>query len=104
MNVIIVQAHRPEYPDPVRFVKGEPVLVGEPDPENPVWFWCESGGRVGWVHQSVIADGVAVESYSAVEVGVDVGEEVEVVRRLDGWAIVRKADGSAGWVPEQVLG
>lgn len=104
MNAPVVRRHRPEYLDPIRFAKGDPVLVGEPDPENDNWFWCESGGRVGWVHRSYFAGGVATADYSAQELSVDEGDSVEVVQRLDGWVWVRAADGRAGWVPEQSMG
>lgn len=46
---------------------------------------------------------VAVREYSARELTADGGETALVVESLDGWILVKREDGEAGWIPIGVV-
>ncbi|WP_240451488.1 hypothetical protein [Pseudomonas aeruginosa] len=113
MMYLVIRAHRSEYPFPIAFDKGAPLSVGEryEGPEEWAgWYFCTTPGQQGgWVPEQLIeridADsGVARERYTARELEVEVGEEVEGLRRLNGWIWCRrKPERDSGWVPEDHL-
>jgi len=102
-------AHRSEYPDPIRFERHTPLVVGEryAGPEGwDDWYFCSVAGHDGgWVPAQLIEhmpDGSAraVEAYSARELDVDPGEALLARRELNGWAwCERETLPDAGWVP-----
>jgi SH3-like domain-containing protein len=96
--------YSPEYPDPIKVLAGQKVRVGREDEEYPGWKWCKGpDGREGWVPAELLSDAKAeatvLEDYSAQELSVREGEEVEVEDARHGWLRVRNANGERGWIP-----
>jgi SH3-like domain-containing protein len=89
------------YTDPLNVRAGEALIVGEDDPEWPGWRWCtDAHGKEGWVPEAFIGAGQAIErDYTARELEVRVGDEVEVVYEVAGWVWCEMADGRSGWIP-----
>lgn len=108
---VVIQGHESEYPEPIAFLKGAPLTVGEKyqGPEGwDDWYFCTIPERLGqpggWVPAQLIEDidgaARAREDYTARELNVREGESLMGSRRLNGWAWCERAeDGEAGWVP-----
>ncbi|WP_316015238.1 SH3 domain-containing protein [Roseobacter sp. HKCCA0434] len=92
------------YADPIRLRAGEAVrLTGREDIwDRHRWLWAEAGERVGWVPDDLVARGRALRDYSALELTVKAGEEVEAGPAQHGWRWCSGARGE-GWVPEWCL-
>jgi hypothetical protein len=87
---------------------GDTVSVGHRDETWPSHRWCTApDGREGWVPDDALhltSDGWAARSdYDATELEVRRGETVEALRFLADWWWCRAADGSEGWLPDDVL-
>ncbi|CAI9395147.1 TPA: hypothetical protein N2R15_002461 [Citrobacter amalonaticus] len=106
--------HRSEYPDPITFTRGTPLIVGERYEGNEGWDnWCfciASGHAGGWVPEQLIErraesdHGVAKEDYSAKELDVNEGDEFQAIKALNGWLWCRRlTDNDIGWVPMNIL-
>src|SRR5262249_48653790 len=97
-----------QYQDPLQVSAGESVEVGRADDDNPAWLWCRAGdGREGWMPVELLSrkEGWAtvLEDYSAKELAVQPGDEVEIEQVRHGWALVKNTEGELGWVPESHL-
>lgn len=110
---LVITSHESEFPNPITFNKGAPLVVGEEHEgaegwEN--WFLCSTQGQEpGWVPGQIIerlsdTEGRALEDYTARELDVREGEKLIGTRGLNGWLWCEKPDSSAsGWVPLQNL-
>ena len=84
---------------------GDSVEVGRADSDDPGWLWCRAlDGREGWVPVELLsgqgAQALMLEDYSAKELAVFAGDEVEVEKMRHGWLLVRNAQGERGWIPQ----
>ena len=103
----VIEAHRPQYADPIGVSAGETVRVHREDEGYPGWWWCTaSDGREGWVPLEVLQGRVVagarahlLADYDASDLAVTVGELVSIERETRGWAYVRNSAGRRGWVP-----
>ena len=107
-TVIVREAYTAQYGDPIALRHGDPVQVQRADAEFTEWLWCRGPDeKEGWVHRSFLSHSsgraVAVADYSAKELTVAAGEQVRIIRVLDGWAFVELDGSEGGWVPERVL-
>ena len=101
----ILRQYEVQYQNPIQIKAGDPVRAVQTDGDNPGWVWSHAtDGREGWVAMELlsgerpIATGLA--DYSAKELAVQVGDEVEVEEVRHGWALVRNTQGDAGWIPQ----
>lgn len=115
---LIVSPHESEFPNPITFKKGAPLIVGEEYEGSEGWdnwFLCSTPGQEsGWVPGQIIerlvgSTGRALDDYTARELDVQEGELVIGSRTLNGWLWCERYGGSgAGWVPlenlKEVLG
>lgn len=109
MKYVVIETHRSEYPAPITFARGAMLEVGqryEGDEHWEDWYLCSCTGQApGWVPGQLIerlgvAQGRALEPYSAHELDVDPGQQVEGLRALNGWLWCRVAGkDELGWVP-----
>jgi SH3-like domain-containing protein len=101
----VVREYAAQYPDPITVRGGDRVVVGAGDPEFPGWRWCTGAdGRAGWVPEQLLGSaGLMLEDYSAKELSVSPGTEVDVQRTVAGWAWVTTHDGRSGWIPGTCL-
>lgn len=113
MKYIVVSSHESEFPKPITFRKGDPLLVGEEYQGTEGWdnwFLCTTPGQEpGWVPGQVIvwlenSQGRALDDYTARELNVLEGELVIGSRILNGWLWSEKsASTESGWVPLENL-
>ena len=104
----LLRDYRKQYADPVRFARGETVLVGERDSDWSEFLWAtDAGGRSGWVHQRYL-DGdrgaaQATRDYDAIELDAKIGELVQLIDEAGGWWWCRNETGAQGWLPARDL-
>jgi uncharacterized protein YgiM (DUF1202 family) len=96
--------YQAEYANPIQVTDGEKVSVGHEDDEYPGWKWCRaSDGREGWIPVELLSqeggEAIVLDDYSAQELSVRVGEEVEVEETRHKWLRVRNSQGKLGWIP-----
>lgn len=113
MKYVVIEGHRSEYPRPICFAKGDLLEIGqryEGEEAWQDWYLCTCVGQApGWVPGQLIervgvAQGRALEHYSAHELDVDPGQGVEGLRPLNGWMWCRRqANGELGWLPCEKL-
>ena len=108
-KVRIRLAYKVQYQNPIEVKAGEGVEVGRADDDDPGWLWCRAtDGREGWMPVELLSRqeslALVMRDYSAKELGVQAGEEVEIEEVRHGWVLVRNAQGELGWIPESHLG
>ena len=101
----VQRKYEAQYRDPIQVKAGESVEVEREDDEYPGWLWCRAGdGRQGWMPLELLSGqrpiAIALEDYSAKELTVQLGDELEIQRVRHGWALVRNAQGELGWIPQ----
>ena len=106
---LVIQDHTSEYPEPITFAKGTPLIVGEKynGPEGwDNWLFCETPGQIGgWVPAQIIEivndkTARAREDYTARELNVREGDLLLGTRTLNGWVWCKRIDSlESGWVP-----
>jgi hypothetical protein len=100
-----------EIPDrpPIQVVPGQQVQVGQRDTEWPAFVFITTGNGAGWVPERYLDTSSdpaeAITSYDTTELATTAGEELILIERDDpsGWARVRNAAGSEGWVPLRTI-
>jgi hypothetical protein len=103
----VIKDYKSPYLDPIVFRKGEKVKVGQEftqDPDWKDWVWCEgNGNRKAWAPKQYIdidgVNGVFNRDYNAMELSVQVGEELVVYEIVNGFGMSEKTNGTKGWVP-----
>lgn len=106
MRARVVRDYRTQYANPIRFAAGDVVTLGAHDTEWPAFVWTiTADGNAGWAPVEwlkPLGDGraEALRDYSAQELDVDAGDEVELHHALDGWWWCERDDGQRGWVPD----
>lgn len=101
----IRREYRIQYQDPLQVKAGESVHPGRADDNYQGWLWCRSAdGREGWMPVELLSrqesPAIVLGDYSAKELAVQPGDEVEVEEVRHGWALVRNVTGECGWIPE----
>ncbi len=107
MKVIVVEAHRSNYPNPIHFKTGDVLRLGRVDTEFPDWVRTTTvDGNEGWapmqyvhISESDPSRGTALFDYTAFELNTEVGEVLVVIRELNEWYWVENTSGVEGWVP-----
>lgn len=106
----VITDYKVVYPDAIVAFKGDPVLIQRRETKSEWlgWIWCTlRGGKSGWISESYLEIGVntgsLIKDYDGREVPLTAGEDVVVLQIECGWAWVRKADKSEGWVPVENL-
>jgi len=97
--------YKVEYQNPIQVEAGETVEVGRADDDYPGWLWCRAAdGREGWTPLELLSGerplAIVLRDYSARELAVQPGDEVEIEEVRHGWALVRNAQGDRGWIPK----
>ena len=107
MNVTVSKSHVSNYPNPIRFKKGDWLTLGMVDTEYPNWIWTRTrDGNEGWapvqyidIDSSDRRRGIARQDYTAFELNTRVGESLKVHTELNEWYWVTNEEGVQGWVP-----
>lgn len=108
MFAVLLRDYRTQYHDPVRFARGDAVVVGARDTEWPEFLWAtDAAGRSGWVHQSYLAGDrgtvLGARDYTARELDADAGERVRLIEQAGGWWWAENERGAQGWLPARDL-
>lgn len=106
MKLIVIEEHKSDYPNPIRFKKGECLVTGEKDTEFEGWIWVTTNdGNQGWAPMQYLQleegtnQAIAKQDYTAEELDTFVGEELILRYEVSDWGWVEKKDGTSGWVP-----
>jgi hypothetical protein len=109
----VTKKHISNYPNPMRLIQGQTVLIGEKysGPEEwDNWIYCRTLDSTleGWVPEQILdishEKAYVLEKYIAKELNVDPGETVEIKYALNGWVWVRTlVTSEEGWVPKANL-
>ena len=107
MRYKVIKERKSDYPNPIEIKKDEIVSVGEEYVDNKNWSnWikCTNKDNVsGWVPKQIlkIDKNLArvLEDYSANELNINVGEEIEVIKILNGWTWSKNFNDELGWIP-----
>ena len=106
MKIIAVAEHKSNYPNPIRFKKGECLVTGKKSIDFEGWIWVMTDdGNQGWAPMQylLLREGskkaTAKQDYTAQELDTCVGDELTLHYELNDWGWVEKKDGSCGWVP-----
>lgn len=109
-KAIAIRNHRSNYPNPIVFKKGDPLVLGELDAEYEGWRRVITlSGNEGWAPVAYIEaldggpSGLAIKDYCAVELHINAGEYLEVRSEHAGWCWVESGRGEAGWVPKESI-
>jgi len=105
---LVTREHRASFAYAMIAVEGDEVAVGREDSEMPGWFWCkDSKGVEMWVpstHLDIDGDrGVFIQDYNSVELNVRVGDVVQYLGEVLGWAECLDIGWRYGWVPMDKL-
>lgn len=109
----IIAPYTIQYTNPITLRAGDTVTLGEEEQEEKWkgWIWAESADNKGWIPIQVVeiaedrATGKVIEYYTAKELGVEAGDEVEPERSLNGWSWCKNLrTGDEGWIPDEVIG
>jgi len=103
----IIKERTSDYPNPIELKKNETVIVGEEYFGNKDWVnWikCTNHKNItGWVPKQILKiekdTAVVLEDYSANELNINIDEEVEIIKTINGWAWSRKSKNEIGWIP-----
>ncbi len=102
----VIADYESAYPDEFSVGKGEILRIGKKDNPWPGWIWCtRSDGESRWLPNSYLeiygVNGKALFDYSAVELTVRVGDELTVLKEVNGWFWCTNSQGENGWVPSE---
>lgn len=100
----VVRDYAPQPGEPIRFERGEAIVVERRSEAYPGWWWCsDKRGRSGWVHERYFTEDdyryVATEDYDGSELSARAGEVLTSLIEHDGRALCVNRDGEQGWVP-----
>lgn len=106
MEVVTIEQHVSEYPNPFYLKQGDKVEQGEIDGEFPNWiFITNDAGEQGWAPVQYIEKvdgssvGIMLQDYDNVELNTAIGEKLSVLFELNSWYRVSRPTGEIGWVP-----
>ena len=100
----VLRDYRSQYAQPIAFVAGESVQLGQRDSEWPEFIWAtDPRGNSGWVHERYLdrdhGTAIAIRDYSARELDAEAGQVLELVEEAGGWWWAKNNDGAQGWLP-----
>jgi hypothetical protein len=105
-QIFVIEEYKAAYPNPIKVMSGDELVLGKMDLENPGWAWCTSvpDKKSGWMpveYISILGERqYALCDYDAKELTVSKGEELAFIKSVKGWIFCEKKNGEMGWVPE----
>ncbi|MDH7605495.1 MAG: SH3 domain-containing protein [Melioribacter sp.] len=113
MKYTVIKRYKSNYSDPITIKKGEKIKLGKKydGPEDwPNWLYCYklNSSQEGWVPEQIIRKtgeyGIVEKDYTAKELDVEEGEQVDGTREINGWIWCRRDKNyEEGWVPKSNL-
>jgi uncharacterized protein YgiM (DUF1202 family) len=104
-QLIVKKEHKSSFQYPVKLVKGENVTVERKETIYNGWIWATTkNGNSGWVPEKILKidnnEGMALQTYNATELNVNVGEKLRFLREINDWYWVENGKGALGWIPK----
>lgn len=108
----IKEAYSTPYEAPIILNIGDIVNLDEKKTEEKWygWIWAENTTHKGWIPIQIVdifannKKGRVLESYSAKELNVDVGDFIETVKSLNGWTWCKNIQTKEeGWIPNEII-
>lgn len=109
---IVIKSYLKQYSDPIQIKVGDTVVLGkeETDKKWKGWIWAEFKNNSGWIPMQIVSfsedkkTGVILEDYSASELSIDLGDELQVLKSLNGWLWVKNLQTKEeGWIPSECI-
>ncbi len=106
----ITKPYAVQYNNPIILEVGDLVQLGWEETEEKWkgWIWVISQNNEGWIPKfilEILSDGKSgkvKEYYTAKEVEVKAGENIMILKSLNGWSWIKKAEtGDEGWIPDE---
>lgn len=107
----VIAPYRSPYPEPIIFHRGELVALGDEftdDPDWKDWVWCRGeNDNQAWCPKQYLRiegeHGEFLRDYNALELSVEMGEELIITETIGGFGMAEKPNGERGWVPLKKL-
>jgi len=106
----VIKAHQRTYNDPIQVKKGDVVRVTKRELWNDKypWVWCiATSGKEGWAPESFVEiqgeQGIALRDYNAIELSVNIGDDLTILEEASGWYWAKNKRESYGWVPVECV-
>lgn len=104
---LVIKNYKSPYPSPLKFSKGERILIKKEfteDPDWKNWLWCEGeNDNQAWIPIEYIKreenSGFLSLDYDARELSVKIGENLSGYEEMNGFVKAEKMNGEKGWVP-----
>ena len=106
---VVLANHKSNYPEPISFVKGELLNAGKMDTEYKGWIWVTTkDNKKGWApiqYLNILSNkqAIAKNDYSANELNVSTGDEIEIQYELNDWCWVKDKNNRLGWIPKNII-
>ena len=109
---IVIKSYLKQYSDPIQLKIGDTVVLGKEEIEEKWkgWIWAEFKNNSGWIPIQIVSfsenkkTGVVLEDYSALELSIDLGDELQVLKSLNGWLWVKNLQTKEeGWIPSECI-
>lgn len=107
----VKSAYKAVYTNPIVLNKGDKVTLGREEESEKWkgWIWAETDDNKGWIPKQIVdsageSKGIITAFYTAKELNAEAGDEVEIIKELNGWAWVKNISShSEGWLPLEIL-
>lgn len=110
MRVIVKEAHKSDYPNPIGFSEGDDLILGRLDTEFIGWIRTTTNDdNEGWAPVDYIEirqcqrKGTAKCDYNAFELDTVINEHLTVLDELNEWFLVVNSLGVKGWIPMNTI-
>ena len=107
----VIEKYEICYPNPLNLKVGDKIQLFEKDVPDKWkgWNWCkDSTGNEGWISETYFKresndSAEIIKDYTAQEIAVNEGDEVELIFEDCGWAWCKKSSSEEGWLPTEIL-
>lgn len=108
----VIKSYQKQYLNPIQLSVGDNVVLGEEETEEKWkgWIWADFKENSGWIPMQIVSfsedkkTGVILEDYSASELSIDLGDELQVIKSLNGWLRVKNLQTKEeGWIPSECI-
>lgn len=100
--------HIPQVGAVIRASAGDVLHFERRESVYPGWIWCTDKNLArAWVPESFVSiEGHTcrmLRDYDSIELEIDVGDKIDVIEIVSGWAWVKDSRNRRGWVPLECL-
>ena len=109
----ILKSYQTKYNNPLILNAGDIVTLGEEEKEEKWkgWIRAYTKDNEGWIPLQIVKNsedgkkGTVLEYYTAKEIDVNEGDNITVMKKLNGWSWIRlESTGEEGWIPDENIG